>query len=904
MPLQELLRRIEDLETGLQSVNVNIHILSGEAASTGRLISEQFALNSSTQNIIFYQSQISLRVQEDDTKAVERLKALLNSQNQQIETLSKRLRETENLLFSTLFKASQTSENQLTDALLFLRKLKTRQHLFKMESVSTPSVGDVSSGTSNSYTDRIEVHEINEIPGDILIMNVDRMPDLRLPSTNRESNPPNRACESNGGAPQLGNPDRSMQGSSAVEPGGRQNPKRVTDVARILPDFDGQNITVDQFIRECKNAERFVGSEDRDFFLELVKAKVVGPARAHIQGKIQVDLACVYQKPNEEVADYGLRVSNLLQRGLETTQSNFDSTAAVGMMEGMNKTACECFILGLCPEISSIMLGHSPATLQIAISTAVEFEKRINQRRELHAESEGPNRVRKVFCNAIDTQETGRDQLSAVNERSAEELNETIPFFNHVSVHLPPRTEKLCYLRVKNSNQQSGYVARLETGPGIFAGECLVTNRNGMASLFIINTTGKEGEEDQRETKRIKTFQQDEPTNETHVILCVSPKTPGCTPAGEVLPEDSQGPATSGTTPTARSSKRARENLIGAPAQSQKGKTFHSYVDEIGIDIGSPAKKFKLSDWGGRNNGRNDDVHIQETSDAVEHIETVGRRDEKIDGIELVGGEENIGPVEEILEDIMPVEGVIGNIGPVGEISEDIMPVERIAGNIGPIEGGIIRPVERTGEDTIEEIGNIGPVGGSVKDIAEIGHVVDEIEVEPVKYVDRIEGYKIEKPHTSLLTEEESGKHHTSLLTEEESGKHHTSLLTEEESGKPHTSLLTEEESGEPHTSLFTEESGEHHTSLLTEEESGKHHTSLLTEEESGKPHTSLLTEEDSGEPHTSPLTEEESGKTHTSLLTEEESGTFRDIDNIDYKLGHSEISPLVLRHGIYFRSR
>ncbi|KAJ8680331.1 hypothetical protein QAD02_016118 [Eretmocerus hayati] len=319
----------------------------------------------------------------------------------------------------------------------------------------------------------------------------------------------------------------------------------------------------------------------------------------------------------------------------------------------------------------------------------------------------------------------------------------------------------------------------------------------------------------------------------------------------------------------------------------------------------------------------------KETSNAVEHIETVGRRDEKIDGIELVGGVGNIGPVEGILEDIMPVKRIAGNIGPVqseiigpverivenigpieseiigpverivenigpiegeiigpverivenigtieseiigpverivenirpieGEIigpverivenigpigSEIIGPVERIVENIGPIEGEIIGPVERTGEDTIEEIGNIGPVGGSVKDIAEIGHVVDEIEIEPVNYVERIEGYTIENPHTSLLTEEESGKHHTSLLTEEESGKHHTSLLTEEDSGKPHTSLLTEEESG-------------------------KHHTSLSTEEESGKP--------------------------HTSLLTKEESGTFREIDNIDYKLGQLEISP------------
>ncbi|KAJ8674615.1 hypothetical protein QAD02_005877 [Eretmocerus hayati] len=489
-----------------------------------------------------------------------------------------------------------------------------------MESVSTPSVGDVSSGTSNAYTDRIEVHEINEIPGDILIINVDRMPDLRLPSTNGEPNPPNRACESNVG---ISSPE--LKGIS-------------------------HHFLID------------TGSE-----LNLIKAGCL--TRQTRQGRVHNNADALSRNPTDR-----------LKRPLDKTQ----------------------------------------------------------------------------------------------------------------------------------------------------------------------------GEEDQRVTKKVKTLQQDEPTNETRVVLCVFPKTPGCTPAGKVLPEDSRGPATSGTTPTARSSKRARENLIGAPVQSQKGKTFHSYVNGIGIDIGSPAKKFKLSDWGGRNNGRNDDVHIQETSDAVEHIETVGRRDENIDGTELVGRVGNIGPVEGILEDIMPVgriagnvgsveseiigpvERIVENIGPVEGILEDIMPVRRIAGNIGPIESEIIGPVGRivenigpvegTGEDTIEKIGNIGPVGGSVKDIAEIGHVVDEIEIEPVKYVERIEGYTIEKPHTSLLTEEESGKHHTSLLTEEESGKPHTSLLTEEESGKTHTSLLTEEESGKTHTSL------------LTEEESGKHHTSLLTEEESGNP--------------------------------------------------------------------
>ncbi|KAJ8670851.1 hypothetical protein QAD02_002110 [Eretmocerus hayati] len=579
MPLQELLRRIEDLETGLQSVNVNIHILNEEAASTGRLISEQFALNSSTQNIIFDQSQNSLKVQENNTKAVERLKALLNSQNQQIETLSKRLRETENLLFSALFKASQTR---------YVARLETGPGIF---------------------------------PGECLVTNRNGMASLSIINTNEK------------------------EISLTIPP-------------VMLQEFD-----------ETLKPIRTIGKVE----------------------KCNMDLI---------ISDRVKRILKLLD------------------LEGQGR----------------------------------------------------------VHNNADALSRNPTDRLKRPLDKT-------------------------------------------------------------------------QGEEDQRATKKVKTLQQDEPTNETRVVLCVFPETPGCTPAGKVLPEDSRGPATSGTTPTARSSKRARENLIGAPAQSQEGKTSHSYVNGIGIDIGSPAKKFKLSDWGGRNNGRNDDVHIQETSYAVGNIETVGRRDEEIDGIELVGGVGNIGPVEGILEDIMPVGRIVENIGPIE--SEIIGPVERIVENIGPIEGEIIGPVkrivenigpvEKTGEDTIEEIGNIGPVGGSVRDIAEIGHIVDEIEIEPVKYVERIEGYTIEKPHTSLLTEEESGKHHTSLLTEEKSGKHHTSLLTEEESGKPHTSLLTGEESG-------------------------KHHTSLLTEEESGK--------------------------THTFLLTEEESGTFRDIDNIDYKLGQLEISP------------
>ncbi|KAJ8686584.1 hypothetical protein QAD02_022378 [Eretmocerus hayati] len=307
-----------------------------------------------------------------------------------------------------------------------------------------------------------------------------------------------------------------------------------------------------------------------------------------------------------------------------------------------------------------------------------------------------------------------------------------------------------------------------------------------------------EGEEPVR--KRVKFLQHNEPTNEPRKVLCVFPKNPGCTPAGKVSPEDSQGPAISGTTPTARSSKRARENLIGAPTQSKKGKTFHSRVNEFGIDLESPARILGPLTWERGNAGRDqgfrdenvslvDDIHIQETFDAVETTETVERKSGNIDGIEFVRRIENIEPVKGIVEKVV-------NIETVEEIVEKIVDIEPVKGivekivNIEPVEGIVeeIMDVEAV-EGIVEEVENIVPVEEVV---GRFEHVVDGIEFKPARNVESIAECQSGKSHTSLLTEEESGKSHTSLLTEEESGK------AEDENENTHTPLLMEEESGTP----------------------------------------------------------------------------------------------------------
>lgn len=53
---------------------------------------------------------------------------------------------------------------------------------------------------------------------------------------------------------------------------------------------------------------------------------------------------------------------------------------------------------------------------------------------------------------------------------------------------LPPRTKVLITVPT-NSTNASGYVRKIDTGPGIFVGEALVSQENGLAKLYVINTT-------------------------------------------------------------------------------------------------------------------------------------------------------------------------------------------------------------------------------------------------------------------------------------------------------------------------------------------------------------------------------------------------------------------------------
>ena len=97
------------------------------------------------------------------------------------------------------------------------------------------------------------------------------------------------SCLANEPRPYVPNPSQegidSITSNELPEREPRKSHRKPLEVSRILTEFDGRNISVKQFIREVKDAEIFVNPNDKDFFIRLVKSKVVGNAKAFLQYK-------------------------------------------------------------------------------------------------------------------------------------------------------------------------------------------------------------------------------------------------------------------------------------------------------------------------------------------------------------------------------------------------------------------------------------------------------------------------------------------------------------------------------------------------------------------------------------------------------------------------------------------
>ena len=199
----------------------------------------------------------------------------------------------------------------------------------------------------------------------------------------------------------LGNRERSL-GYLGQSSNSLINNKRVGDVLKlardIIPSFDGMNMSVNMFIEHCRVAATSVDESDMHLLIMLVKNKVTGQARKHIQDKVGAsldeilkslqrafgsradpsqlaqELAVITRKQGENVADYGIRVSDILNKIIIKVMEKNPGTQGLERCQEYKENAIKNFMRSLDRETLYFVRGRFPTTLDEAIELAAEAD--------------------------------------------------------------------------------------------------------------------------------------------------------------------------------------------------------------------------------------------------------------------------------------------------------------------------------------------------------------------------------------------------------------------------------------------------------------------------------------------------------------------------------------------------
>lgn len=160
---------------------------------------------------------------------------------------------------------------------------------------------------------------------------------------------------------------------STAQPESRRT-LQISEAIQILSEFNGTNITINQFARECRDLESLLSPNDKYIFARIVKSKITGTARNYVNSKtysnvteildelkrayapyqnlyrLQTELSTSVQQPYETVSDFGLRIVQNLNKTLDIIREDFEGYLAKGMLGGTVKNSIHGFIRGLRTE--------------------------------------------------------------------------------------------------------------------------------------------------------------------------------------------------------------------------------------------------------------------------------------------------------------------------------------------------------------------------------------------------------------------------------------------------------------------------------------------------------------------------------------------------------------------------
>lgn len=202
----------------------------------------------------------------------------------------------------------------------------------------------------------------------------------------------------------------------------------------IPKSYDGQNMPVNKFIRDCLFAQESIHPAEKPLLLKMVRSRLCGPADAGLLDQnihtledllqslklsfsstetvesLTTMLSTIAQRNGETVEAYGVRACKILNDLMNAIREEKTLGIAYGLLESARESALRNFMRGLSTDIEMRVRLGMPKTIQEAICIGKTAEWEVTYQSGLSRSKSDP--------------ESGNMGLSAKIRRKTFHLNE------------------------------------------------------------------------------------------------------------------------------------------------------------------------------------------------------------------------------------------------------------------------------------------------------------------------------------------------------------------------------------------------------------------------------------------------------------------------------------------------
>ena len=248
----------------------------------------------------------------------------------------------------------------------------------------------------------------------------------------------------------------------------------------LIPTFEGNNIPVQTFARECRFAEEGVSRNLLPLLIRLLKAKIKGEAELYVRNlqfeyldellntlerafgasktlfQIQAEISQLKQNQGELILSYAARAMELFSKLSEIAKSQSPANIAAIKIREYDSEVTSCFCLGLQGELEFRVRQKNPTSLQQAVNFAIESEREAYRRKRLYGEIEEPSpSTSRHYLGNLSIREQAQKNTSRCTTSKTDARRHKIQEVSSHVTHVARKTTPLETVRSENLDLQA-----------------------------------------------------------------------------------------------------------------------------------------------------------------------------------------------------------------------------------------------------------------------------------------------------------------------------------------------------------------------------------------------------------------------------------------------------------------